>query len=95
MPTKKTKDESSFEKTVDTAKEVTAKAAEKVWEESKKAVWKIASRWDSATTEDKILRILWAILLIIWLIVLWDMVIGLILILLGAALVTGFFYKDK
>lgn len=95
MPSKKTTNESSFEKTVDTAKEATVKAAEKVGEKSKKVVWKIATRWESATTEDKIFRILWAILLLIWLIVLWDMVIGLILILLWAALVTGFFYKDK
>lgn len=90
---KKTAAKTDFEKKVNEAKKATVETAEKVGEESKKVAWKIWYRRENSTTEDKICRILWLILLIIGLIVLWDIVFGLILILLWVALVTGFFTK--
>lgn len=93
---KKTAAKTDFEKKVDDAKKATVETAKEVWEKSKKVAGKIGSRWEKATTEDKICRILGLILLIIGLIVLWNIVAGLILILLWVALVTGFFTKkDK
>ena len=94
--TKKTVAKSEFEKKIDNAKNATVETAKEVWEKSKKVFGKIINRWEKSTTEDKICRILGLILLIIGICWFWIYIIHMILIVLWAALVSGFFTKkDK
>ena len=86
----------TFEKKVEEAKDSVSDVAGKVWEKSKKLISKISERRDKSSTWEKVCMISWIVLLLIGLIILWDIVAGLIFILLGLALVSGFFVKkDK
>lgn len=90
-----TKENDSFEKKVENVKDSVWDVAEKVWEKSKKLIGTISERWDKSTTGEKVCMISGIILLLIGLIVLWDIVAGLIFILLWLALVSGFFVKKE
>ena len=85
----------TFEKKVEEAKDTVSDVAEKMWEKSKKLIWKISSRWETSSTWEKICMIWGMVLLLIGLIVLWDIVVWLIFVLLWLALVSGFFSKKN
>lgn len=86
----------TFEKKIGEAKDSVSDVAGKVWEKSKKLIGTVSRRWDKSSTWEKVCMIGGIVLLLIWLIILWDIVAGLIFILLWLALVSGFFAKkDK
>ena len=96
MPEKKVK-KTDFEKKVWEAKNSLKETAEKVWEESKKVAWKIWWRRKKTDTEEKVCKIAWIILIILWFLSksIRALLLPLLLIVIGILLVTGFFNSPK
>ena len=96
MPEKKEK-KTDFEKKMWEAKTSVMETAWKVWEESKKVAGEVTSRWKKSSTEEKVCKISWVILIILWLFFksIRALIIPLILIIVWVLLVTGFFNSSK
>jgi uncharacterized membrane protein YkvA (DUF1232 family) len=84
-----------LEKKFDEVKKTTNQTAKKVEEQWKKLFSWVGIWWNNASDEEKVYMILWIILLIIWLLVSWDAIKGLILIVIWIFFITGFFVSKK
>lgn len=86
-----------FEKKMGEAKDSLKETAWKVWEKSKEFAWEIWGRWQKSDTSEKVCKILWIVLIILWLLFksIRALILPLILIVLGVLLVTGFFNSSK
>jgi len=102
MPTKKPIKKTAVKKAVSTV-ETKAKTFAKNFEKEAKVIKsegkefgsKIGTRREVATTEEKIFTIIGIILLIGWIYYMREFIGGMLLIVLGILLVTGFFLKRK
>ncbi len=96
MPEKKEK-KTDFEKKMWEAKDSLVDTAGKVWEKSKEVAGEIWWRWKKSDTAEKICKILWIVLIILWLFFksIRALIIPLILIVVWILLVTGFFNSSK
>ena len=94
---KKTNDQYSFEKKFWEAKDSLKETAWKVWEKSKEVANEIGGRWKRADTEEKVCKIAWIVLIILWFLFksVWALLLPLLLIVIGILLVTGFFNTSK
>ena len=77
------------------ARNVEHEAKQRFGEETKEIGGKIGARREVSSTEEKIFTIIGILLLIFGLYVLRNMIGGMLLIVLGILLVTGFFLKRK
>ena len=96
MPEKKEK-KTDFEKKMWEAKDSLMESAWKVWEKGKEVAWEIGGRWKRSDTTEKVCKIAWIILIILWFLDkdLREILLPLILIVVGILLVTGFFNSSK
>ena len=96
MPEKKEK-KTDFEKKMWEAKDSLKETAWKVWEKSKEMAGEIWGRWKKSDTAEKICKIAWIVLIILWLLFrsIRALIIPLILIVVWILLVTGFFNSSK
>lgn len=96
MPEKKEK-KTDFEKKMWEAKDSLMETAWKVGEKGKEVAWELWWRWEKSNTEEKVCKIVWVILIILWFLFksIRALLLPLLLIVIGILLVTGFFNSSK
>ncbi len=90
-----TKKKATVNHTTEDMKKSVQESADKIWIEGKKAIWKLQSRWGKSSTEEKVSVILGLIFLVIALGMLWELIWGMVFLILWVLWVTCFFVNKE